>query len=536
MTPLILIVDDDPIQRRLLDAQISRLGLEARQCDGGRAAIDFLSGPEAKRVSAMVLDLMMPDRDGGDVMAEMRRRRLDIPVIVQTAKGSIDTVVEAMKAGAFDFVVKPVSPDKLRATLDKALKVSAANRRRSRGEDATPSLLAAAGEASPALSPVLAAAAKAAFSGIAVLIGGETGVGKEWLARAISAESPRRAGPFVTVNCGALPGDLVESLLFGHAKGAFTDASATHVGKFVEADGGTLFLDEVGELPPMAQVKLLRVLQDGEIDPIGGRRPIRTDVRIISATNRDLSRDVAEGRFREDLYYRLNAFELTVPPLRERRCEIDGLARRFVERLVETERQTPVRSLGAAALALLCRYDWPGNVRQLENVLHRAVVLGETATLTEADFPQIAALMNTAAPAAAPGSSPDRRPPDGVLAAARKEPVSRGTNRPDRPATVVEERRRIVDRRQSATGREGGMAAPEPQGEPGVGRTRQNAAGSFPLRGADGQVRAMDAIEADLIRLALNQYGGRMSEIARRLGIGRSTLYRKMREYGIGGD
>ncbi|WP_206452840.1 sigma-54-dependent transcriptional regulator [Aurantimonas marina] len=490
MIQAVLIVDDDPIQRRLLDAQVARAGLRPVPCGGGRAAIDALRDGEAAQIDAIILDLMMPDMSGLEVMAEMRRRRLDIPVIVQTAKGSIDTVVEAMRAGAFDFVVKPVSPEKLRATLDKALRMRAATRRRSRKTSDVPRLDDAA--ASAALRPVLSNAAKAATSTIPVLIEGETGVGKEWLARAIQAHGDRALAPFVPVNCGAMPTELVESILFGHAKGAFTDATAHHEGKFIEADGGTLFLDEVGELSANAQVKLLRVLQDGEIDPVGSKTPTRTDVRIISATNRDLAAAVATGRFREDLYYRLNAFELRVPPLRERRSEIAALARGFVEHFVGVERGTRVRRLSREAIAILCGYDWPGNIRQLENTIHRAVVLGEGESLVAADFPQITTLI-TADPS---------------------QPL-----RPEESAAGQPEPREVEDLEKLWNGIE-----------------RRHEAPAFPLRDANGQIRRMEEVEADLIRLALRQYDGRMSEIARRLGIGRSTLYRKLRAYDIAVD
>lgn len=495
MTQSVLIVDDDPIQRRLLDAQVTRAGLRPVPCDGGRAALDALGDGEAGQIGAIVLDLMMPDMSGIEVMAEMRRRRTDIPVIVQTAKGSIDTVVEAMRAGAFDFVVKPVSPEKLRAALDNALRMHAATRRRGyRGAAVFAAPRLDDTGASAALRPVLANAAKAAASDIPVLIEGETGVGKEWLARAIQAHGARAKAAFVPVNCGAMPTDLVESILFGHAKGAFTDATAHHEGKFIEADGGTLFLDEVGELSASAQVKLLRVLQDGEIDPVGSKTPRKTDVRIISATNRDLAAAVAAGRFREDLYYRLNAFELRVPPLRERRGEIAALARGFVAHFADVERSTRVRRLSGEAIAVLCRYDWPGNIRQLENAIHRAVVLSDNENLLAADFPQIAALI--AADPSGPGASEDS-------SAGPREP------------RASEER------------------ASEEMEKPWNGVDRRHDAPAFPLRDANGQIRRMEEVEADLIRLALAQYDGRMSEIARRLGIGRSTLYRKLRAYNI---
>ncbi|MEF2551233.1 sigma-54 dependent transcriptional regulator [Aurantimonas sp. A2-1-M11] len=495
MNRVVLIVDDDPIQRRLVEAQIERMGLRPFSCNGGRAAIRALDDHRPGEICAVVLDLMMPDQGGEEVLAEMRRRRLDIPVIVQTAKGSIDTVVEAMRAGAFDFVVKPVSPDKLRAVIDSALKMRGATARRTARKDGVARLDQS--NASPALGPVLAAAAKAARSGIPVLLSGETGVGKEWLADAIQAGGERAGAPFVKVNCGALPADLVESILFGHAKGAFTDAGQPHEGKFVEAHGGTLLLDEIGELSASAQVKLLRVLQDGVIDPVGGRLAVKTDVRIISATNRDLAAAVSAGRFREDLYYRLNAFELTVPPLRERRSEIAKLARRFVDRYVEMELQSPVRHLAADAIALLRAYDWPGNIRQLENAIHRAVVLGESESLTAEDFPQIAALIAAGPDRLASSSEP------------HSDPAGNGTLNGAAPSVEVHAN--------------------------SLGNGRMEPA-DFALRDQDGEVRRVEEVEADLIRLAHAHYQGRMSEIARRLGIGRSTLYRKMREYKIDAD
>lgn len=486
MSQLVLIVDDDPIQRRLLDAQVTRMGFTPISCTGGRSALQALEARSGEAIVAVVLDLMMPDTGGLEVLTEMRRRQLDIPVVVQTAKGSVETVVEAMRAGAFDFIVKPVSPQKLKNVLHNAARMQAVPRRRA-GADRGRALLAEAA-ASPALRPVLLAAAKAARSDIPVLIEGETGCGKEWLANAIQAEGERAGRPFVTLNCGAIPPDLAESVLFGHEKGAFTDAGRRHEGKFLQADGGTLFLDEVGELAMPAQVKLLRVLQAGEIDMVGGTAERRVDVRIIAATNRSLARAVAAGRFREDLYYRLNAFEIQMPPLRERREEIPALARSFLARYGRRERRAAGRRLSAGALALLQRYDWPGNIRQLENAVYRALVISESETLEAEDFAHVAALLAVGSPATAP-HEPDAADDDGVAAQA--------------PGTAA------------------------------AGPVRPHAA-TFPLCDDEGEIRRIEDIEADVIRVAFSQYGGRMSEIARRLGIGRSTLYRKMREYNIG--
>ena len=507
MTDIVLIVDDDPIQRRLLDAHVARMGLRPLHCDGGRAALDALGGRQGGQIAAVVLDLMMPDKSGMEVMAEMRRSRYDVPIVVQTAKGSIDTVVEAMRAGAFDFVVKPVAPERLRDTLANAVRMHAAARPK-RGN----SRISVEG-ASPVMRPVLQIAAKAALSNIPILVEGETGAGKEWLARAIRSAGERASKPFVAVNCGALPADLVESILFGHAKGAFTDASTEHRGKFVEADGGTLFLDEIGELAPPAQVKLLRVLQEGEIDPVGAKAPLRVDVRIISATNRSLAEAVAAGRFREDLYYRLNAVEIRMPALRERRAEIRGLAAQILARLRDVETRSPVSGIDDEALALLEAYDWPGNIRQLENTLHRAVVLSENETLGLGDFAHVEALMAVGALHSEPSDRGSERALVRTLA-----PAPNGHMMSASGPVAARHDERMVGLRPGQAGEQNG----DPVGEP-----------EFPLRDSEGEVRRMVDVEADLIRLAVLQYDGRMSEIARRLGIGRSTLYRKMREYKI---
>ena len=475
MARQVLVVDDDPIQRRLLDAQISRIGLQPVHCDGGRAALDILTGPKARDVAVVVLDLLMPDKSGLEVMAEMRKRRIEIPVVVQTAKDSVETVVGAMRSGAFDFVVKPVSPDRLRTALTSALRMLEMRSNPMR----VPATFEQANLPEP-MASVVASAAKAARSVIPVLIGGETGVGKEWIARAIRNWGPRADKPFVTVNCGALPADLVESILFGHAKGAFTDAAREHTGKFREADTGTLFLDEVGELTPAAQVKLLRVIQEGLVDPVGADGPVKVDVRILSATNQSLTTAVMEGRFREDLFYRLNAFELKVPPLRQRREEIRGLAQAFLERFAANEPQSPARRFSQKTLDLLEGFDWPGNIRQLENMVHRAVVMAERETLHPDDFDALH-LANEARKASAPGTLAERKDPPGLA----EEAV------------------------------------------PFLGGS------SDLLRDGRGELRKLDEIEADIIRIALDQYNGHMSEVARRLGIGRSTLYRKLREYEI---
>src|SRR5271169_5696783 len=331
MAALILIVDDDPIQRRLLEAMARRFGYDAEALDSGEGALARLQARDRPPVSLVILDLVMPDLDGMAVLARMRQRDIAVPAIVQTAHGSIEAVISAMRAGATDFVVKPVGAERLQVSIRNALRVDALEdelrraTRRHAGELSFRDIVTR----SESMARTVRLAERAAKSNIPVLIEGESGVGKELVARAIQGASDRKGKAFVTVNCGAIPENLVESLLFGHEKGAFTGATEKHAGKFVEANGGTLFLDEIGELPLAAQAKLLRAIQYGEVDPVGGRKTVKVDVRIISATNRNLIELVRQGRFREDLFYRLNVFPISIPPLRQRREDVPALARAF---------------------------------------------------------------------------------------------------------------------------------------------------------------------------------------------------------------
>ena len=394
MSTAILIVDDDPVQRRLLAAAVERLGYMPIAVDGGEEALDLPARPRRRRRSPSSSSTSScPTSTAWRCSRKLRELDRTIPVIVQTAHGGIDTVVGAMRAGAVDFVVKPVSAERLQVSIENALKLGALEGEIARMKRTATGTLTFRDiiTKSPAMERVIRLGQRAAASQIPILIEGESGVGKELIARAIQGAGDRRSKPFVTVNCGAIPDNLVESILFGHEKGAFTGAADKHVGKFREAHGGTLFLDEVGELPADVQVKLLRALQDGEIDPVGARRPIRVDFRLISATNRSLIDLVKAGLFREDLYYRLNVFPIRVPPLRERREDIPELVRHFTARFAAEEGKTFIRGVTAPALQLLSRYDWPGNIRQLENAVFRAVVLADEPMLTPEEFPQIAA-------------------------------------------------------------------------------------------------------------------------------------------------
>src|SRR5246500_3831061 len=392
MAASILIADDDAVQRRLVENMVQKCGYEAVVVDSGDAAIAMLTAADAPAIDAVVLDLVMPGLDGMGVLARIREAGLSMPVIVQTAHGGIDNVVSAMRAGAQDFVVKPVGIERLQVSLRNALNTSALKGELQRIKHSREGRLTFSDiiTRSEAMTGVLRTAQKAATSSIPVLIEGESGVGKEMFARAIHGSSERKAKPFVAVNCGAIPDNLVESILFGHEKGAFTGATERQTGKFVEAHGGTLFLDEVSELPLAAQVKLLRALQEGAVEAVGGRKPVKVDVRIISATNRKLLDRVKGGHFREDLFYRLHVLPLTIPPLRARREDIPHLLRHFVARFGAEENRT-ITGITGEAMAHLAQLDWPGNIRQLENAVYRAVVMSDGDQLGLPDFPLVQA-------------------------------------------------------------------------------------------------------------------------------------------------
>jgi DNA-binding NtrC family response regulator len=500
----ILIVDDDPVQCRLIEGMLHKFEYETLTRDSGEGAIAVLAGPDGGRIDCVILDLVMPNLDGLGVLAKMRQSAINVPVIVQTAHGGIDNVVSAMRAGAVDFVVKPVGAERLHVSLRNAINASALEGELARLKNSRSGTLGFKDviTKSACMHDVLRIAEKAAASNIPVLVSGESGVGKELIARAIHGSGERRAKSFIAVNCGAMPENLVESILFGHEKGSFTGATERHVGKFVEASGGTLFLDEVGELPAAAQVKLLRAIQEGEVEPVGARKPVKVDVRLISATNRDLIADVKAGRFREDLFYRLHVFPITVPPLRERAADIPALARHFLARFAAEEGKR-IRVMTPDALRVLTTFRWPGNIRQLENAVFRAVVLSESDTIGIEEFPQIASqVVNKLAEFAAAPSPADA------------SPVSMEY---DQSALVPA----AFDPGMSASSTLTAAAPP---------------ADALPLLDAEGEVRPLEQIEAELIRYAITHYRGQMSEVARRLQIGRSTLYRKLEALGLAGE
>jgi DNA-binding NtrC family response regulator len=494
----ILIVDDDPVHRRLVEGMVTRFGYEAGTADSGEAAVKILLAPQAGGFDGVILDLVMPDLDGLGVLARLREAGVSIPVIVQTAHGGIDNVISAMRAGALDFAVKPVGAERLNVSLRNALATRALESELKLIKHSRSGTLGFRDiiTRSVAMRAVLRTAEKAAGSGIPVLIEGESGVGKELIARAIHGSGERRAKPFVAVNCGAIPDNLVETTLFGHEKGAFTGATERHTGKFVEASGGTLFLDEVGELPPAAQVKLLRAIQEGEVEPVGARKPVKVDVRLVSATNRNLIEDVRQGRFREDLFYRLHVFPIAVPPLRQRPEDIPDLVRHFVARF-GVEEGKRIRSVAADAMALLHAFSWPGNVRQLENAVFRAVVLAEGDELGCAEFPQIASQLGR------------------TVAALASAPEGPGQPAAEEVALVLEP---------LLSDQHPGLAPALPFG----------SGEALALLDPAGEVRPLEELEAAAIRFAISHYRGQMSEVARRLRIGRSTLYRKLETLGLG--
>ncbi len=503
----ILIVDDDPVQCRLLEGMLHKFDYETLTLDNGDAALALLTGADGSRIECVILDLVVPNLDGMGVLARLRQAAIGVPVIVQTAHGGIDNVVSAMRAGAVDFVVKPVGAERLHVSVRNALNTSALEGELQRMKHSRSGTLGFADiiTKSPAMHAVLRTAEKAAASNIPVHIAGESGAGKELIARAIHGSGERRAKPFIAVNCGAMPENLVESILFGHEKGSFTGATERHVGKFAEASGGTLFLDEVGELPAAAQVKLLRAIQEGEVEPVGARKPVKVDVRLVSATNRNLIADVKQGRFREDLFYRLHVFPITGPPLRERSADVPALARHFLARFAAEEGKR-IRLITPDALRVLMAFHWPRNIRQLENAVFRAVVLAEADTIGLAEFPQIAAQV----PVLAPGDDVDQHLCSGE--AAVDDAIEADVGEAELVPTALADEAPMLP--------ETGPSSPVP-------------VDSLPLLDAAGDVRPLEDLEAELIRYAITHYRGQMSEVARRLQIGRSTLYRKLEALGL---
>lgn len=452
-----LVVDDDPsfgvLARRFLEAA----GFMVSLAETGAGALSML---EQVSPEVVCLDLGLPDADGMDVLNALREKRPDVPVIILTADDSVDSVVSAMQHGAFDYLPKPVQRTKLVTTVRNAAERAQLSRRITELESAVkgPQRYGVVGD-SPAMQALLRQVERVAGSDVTVAIQGESGSGKELVARAIHEASPRCEEPFVALNCAAIPETLQESELFGHEKGAFTGAHARRVGRFEQADGGTLFLDEVAELSPGLQAKLLRVLQERSFTRLGGTAEIQSNFRLLTATHKDLHAEVEAGRFRADLYYRIAVFELVLPPLRERKEDIPILARHFLSRFATSDGDAPIRLL-PDALSTLLGYAWPGNVRELQNAIqHAAVVCADNAIRTE-DLPP------------------------------------RVRQRSAQPEVVMP-----------------GAAAPDaPTGLPAVD---------------------LETLERMAIEQSISRNRGNVSAAIRELGIGRTTIYRKLRQYGM---
>ncbi len=382
----VLIVDDDPGMRQMLTLLLHSKGYVPSAVEGAEKALAEL---EQRPYDAVLCDVRMPAMDGLELLSELQRRAPDVTVIMMSAYGSEEVAIEAMKRGAYDYVGKPFRADEVALVLRKAEERERLRRENVRLREqlgGNRGLSTLIGQ-SPAMAELHRAIRKAAAVSSTVLLTGESGTGKELVARALHDLSPRSAQPFVAVNCGAIPDDLIESELFGHAKGAFTSATANKKGLFAEADGGTIFLDEIGELPYAVQVSLLRTLQESEIRRVGDTQASCVDVRVVAATSRNLDAAVASGAFRQDLFYRLNVLPLRLPPLRERIDDVPILARHFVEKLnLELRRSPRVREIDPEALAALRAHRWPGNVRELENLVERAMVLADGEVLSPSAF------------------------------------------------------------------------------------------------------------------------------------------------------
>jgi DNA-binding NtrC family response regulator len=484
--PRVLIVDDELNLRKVMGALLARDGFEVLEAADGEAALELLDS----ELSLVITDLRMPKIDGMGLLRRVVAEYPDVPVIMITAHGSVDSAVEAVKLGAFDYVEKPFEQTQLRQIVDKALKQHEHNRRAPRaaisGSDVKVGRYGLVGR-SPVLEGIFSVIDKVADTPSTVLITGESGTGKELIARALHQNSSRRDGPFIKINCAAIPKTLMESELFGYEKGAFTGAVGQKPGRFELADGGTLFLDEIGEIPVEMQVKLLRVLQESEFERVGGIKTIKVDVRLVTATNRDLLKEVAAGNFREDLFYRLNVVPIHLPPLRDRRGDIPLLVEHFVAKFNERLKKNVVR-VEDDAMARLVAHPWPGNIRELENVLERTILFAEGPSIRARDLPPELTTTHAGTAAAtvhATAAAPDREA--------------------DAPAAPIADER----------------SGPPP-------------AASAPVGSLKALVKQeTERLERELIQRALDETGGNVTQAARRLKISRKSLQNKMKEFGL---
>jgi two-component system response regulator AtoC len=418
----VLVADDELNMRRVLEAILRREGYEVITAANG---IEALGGMSAN-IHTVITDLKMPGLDGMGLLKRLSVDYPDVPVVMITAHGSVENAVEAVKLGAFDYLEKPFEQEQIRQVVAKAISTYALSRKDARPEEPSERGRFRLVGQSPAIRQIYGVVEKVANTPSTVLISGESGTGKELIARALHENSTRHAGPFIKINCAAIPKTLMESELFGYDKGAFTGAVGAKPGRFELAHGGTLFLDEIGEIPVEMQVKLLRVLQESEFERVGGIKTIKVDVRLVTATNRDLLEEIAAGNFREDLFYRLNVVPIQIPPLRERREDIPLLAEHFIAKFNERLKKQIV-SISPEAVAELVGYNWPGNIRELENLMERTILFCEGPEIGVSDLPpEIVGAAPTPASAAAGEGEP--RPAAGSL----KEAVRAETERVER--------------------------------------------------------------------------------------------------------
>ena len=475
----ILVADDEQNLRRVLTALLRRDGHEVVQAASGLEAIDRLSD-----VDVVITDLRMPGVDGMEVLRTANKNYPHLPVIMITAYGSVGQAVEAIKAGAFDYIEKPFEQDSIRVIVDKAIGQAAANKTAPRqtlyvGDTESKGKYGLVGS-STEMHSIFAIIDKVADTPSTVLITGESGTGKELVAKALHEQSSRKSEPFIKINCAAIPKTLMESELFGYEKGAFTGATSSKPGRFELADGGTLFLDEIGEIPVEMQVKLLRAIQESEFERVGGIKTLKVDVRLITATNRDLEQEVARGNFRDDLFYRLNVVPLQIPPLRKRTGDIPLLVQHIIRKFNERLKKS-ISGIADDALAALETHNWPGNIRELENVLERTILFAKGERIERADLQ-----LSTTAPAAVPQPVP--------------EPARANESQP--------------------------MA---PVGDDDDGDAAGEVSGS--LKDA---VRAETArVERELIVKALDETSGNVTQAARLLKISRKSLQMKIKEFGL---
>jgi two-component system response regulator AtoC len=464
----ILVADDEPNLRRVVSAQLQRDGYEVLAVEDGQAALETM---ETHHVDVLITDLRMPRLDGMELLKQVTARWPDVPVILITAHGTVDTAVEALKLGAFDYITKPFEQSEFRNVVGKAARTRELSQADVAAEPSEPGRYRLIGQSAP-MAEVYQVIEKVADTPSTVLITGESGTGKELIARALHENSSRKDKPFIRVNCAAIPRDLIESELFGYEKGAFTGAVTSKPGRFELAHDGTLFLDEIGEIPVEMQVKLLRALQESEFERVGGIKTIEVDVRLVAATNRDLSEELRAGRFREDLYYRLNVVQVRLPPLRERTSDVPLLVDHFIRRF-KLKLKKEVRGVTDQAMERFLAHPWPGNIRELENVIERCMLFCDGDRIEAGDLP-----------------------PEMRVGSLTSTPVDTKSVEADAPA---------------------GTDRPTP--------------------GLKEAVReATSRVERELIVRALKQTGGNVTHTARLLKISRKSLQTKMKELGLRED